>query len=95
MGNDITIHHLPEFVSDELKRRARGEGKSFQEYMLGVLADIAANPDAEVLQRKLEGIACTPSPADRLRDAQAFVESSGARVSAEEIVGMLRDDRER
>ena len=54
MGNDITIHHLPEFVSDELKRRARGEGKSFQEYMLGVLADIAANPDAEVLQRQWE-----------------------------------------
>ena len=51
MGKDITIHHLPEFVSDELKRRARDEGKSFQEYMLGVLADIAANPDAEVLQR--------------------------------------------
>ena len=54
MGNDITIHHLPEFVCDELKRRARDEGKSFQEYMLGVLADIAANPDAEVLQRQWE-----------------------------------------
>ena len=54
MSKDITIRHLPEFVSDELKRRARGEGKSFQEYMLGVLAEIAANPDAEVLQRKWE-----------------------------------------
>ncbi len=54
MGKDITIRHLPEFVRDELKRRARDEGKSFQEYMLGVLAEIAANPDAEVLQRKRE-----------------------------------------
>ena len=54
MGKDITIRHLPEFVRDELKRRARDEGKSFQEYMLGVLADIAANPDAEVLQRQWE-----------------------------------------
>ena len=54
MGKDITIRHLPEFVRDELKRRARDEGKSFQEYLLGVLAEIAANPDAEVLQRQWE-----------------------------------------
>ena len=47
------------------------------------------------LQRKLEGIACTPTLSERLQDAQAFVESFGARVSAEEIVGMIREDRER
>ena len=64
MGKDITIRHLPEFVRDELKRRARDEGKSFQEYMLGVLADIAANPDAEVLAAEMGGTTAT----DRQRE---------------------------
>ena len=38
MSKDITIRHLPESVRDELKRRARDEGKSFQEYMLDAQA---------------------------------------------------------
>ena len=67
MGKDVTIRHLPEFVRDELKRRARDEGKSFQEYMLGVLAEIAANPDAEVLAAEMGGTTST-RPAERMGD---------------------------
>ena len=79
MSTKITIHDVPEAIMAELAQHARCKGQTTQVY----------------LQRKLEGNACTPTLSERLQDAQAFVESFGARVSAEEIVGMLRDDRER
>ncbi len=79
MSTKITIHDVPEAVMAELAQHARYKGQTTQVY----------------LQRKLEGIACTPTLSERLQDAQAFVESFGARVSAEEIVGMIREDRER
>lgn len=53
----ISIRNVPEEVRDELAARARRSGRSLQEYLRGLLVDVAALPDpadlmAEVRARK-------------------------------------------
>ena len=52
MPNTIAVRNVNPWVKDEYKRRAHAEGKAFNEYMLEVLSDIAANPDADALEWK-------------------------------------------
>jgi plasmid stability protein len=48
----VQIRHVPDDVHRVLRRRAAGEGKSMQEYLLALLVDQARRPTArEVLER--------------------------------------------
>lgn len=65
----ISIRNVPEEVRDELAARARRSGRSLQEYLRGLLVDVAALPDpadlmAEVRARKRAHP--TALPADRI-----------------------------
>ncbi len=65
----ISIRNVPEDVRDELAARARRSGRSLQEYLRGLLVDVAALPDpadlmAEVRARKRAHP--TALPADRI-----------------------------
>lgn len=49
---NITIRDVPPHVRDEIARRAKLRGQSTQEFLWGVLKNLAARPDkAEVLAR--------------------------------------------
>ena len=61
----ITIRDIPDGVRDELAARAARSGKSLQEYLRGMLVDIAAKPTvAEVISRARARVGTTGSPQD-------------------------------
>ncbi len=65
---NITIRDVPQSCRDELARRADLEGRSLQEYLKGVLVDVASKPDAstvvERIRRRVEGSERTLIPPD-------------------------------
>jgi len=70
----ITIRNVPDEVRDELAARAARSGQSLQEHLRAKLIELAGKP----------------SVIEVLARAQERVETSGARLSAEQILA-LRD----
>lgn len=75
MPKSITIHDVPDDVSEELAARAALTGRSLQEYLRARLVDMASRPDAEtwvatVRARKIAtGSAITAEQVLALRDS--------------------------
>ena len=77
MGVQISIRGVPEDVRDELAARARLQGKSMQEYLLGELERLAAKPSVE----------------QWLKDLKRRKALTGTRVPSSEIVRAVHADR--
>jgi plasmid stability protein len=77
MGVAITVRDVPAEVRDELAARAARAGKSLQEYLRGMLLDVAARPPVE----------------DVIARARARVEVTGLRIDAESILAARDADR--
>ena len=77
MSVSITIRGVPDDVRDELAARAARDGKSLQEYLLGMLRQSAARP----------------SVADVISRARVRAETTGSRFDAAEILGARDADR--
>ena len=77
MSVAITIRDVPDDVRDELSARAARDGKSLQEYLRGMLVDVAARPSvATVIAR-----------------ARARVDTTGVRLDADSILAARDADR--
>jgi plasmid stability protein len=74
----MTIREVPEETRNELAARAARSGRSLQEYLRQTLIDLASKPDMH----------------DLLDDIRRRKESTGSRLSAEEIIE-LRDEGRR
>lgn len=77
MSVAITVRDVPDEVRDELAARAARAGKSLQEYLRGMLVDVASRPSAE----------------DVIARARTRVDTTGVRVSAEAILAARDADR--
>jgi plasmid stability protein len=69
MATSITIRDVPDETRDELAARAALSGRSLQEYLRARLIQLARQPDAETLVRRIHARkAATGSylPADRI-----------------------------
>jgi plasmid stability protein len=77
MSVAITVRDVPNEVRDELAARAARAGKSLQEYLRGYLVDAVAKPAVD----------------DVVARARARVIATGARVSAEAILGARDAER--
>lgn len=65
MSVAITIRDVPDEVRDELAARAARAGKSLQEYLRGMLIEVAARPPVdEVIARARARVAATGVRAD-------------------------------
>ena len=53
MAISITIRDVPDKVRDELAARAAITGRSLQEYLRAQLIDLASQPDAETVLRRI------------------------------------------
>ncbi len=73
----ITVREVPDDVRDELAARAARDGKSLQEYVRGMLIDVAAKP----------------SVGDVIARARARVAATGVRIDAESILAARDADR--
>jgi len=71
----ITIRDVPDETRDELAARAAMTGRSLQEYLRARLVELARQPDAEALMRRVrarKAATSTSLPADQIladRDA--------------------------
>jgi len=74
----ITIRNVPEDVRNELAARAARSGRSMQEYLLSELCSVARNKTRD----------------EWLEEVRSRVARSTARVSANEIVRAVREDRD-
>lgn len=77
MAINITIRNVPNRVRDQLAARAARSGRSLQEYLLSELTILANKPTA----------------ADLIRRMRSGRESLRGGLSADEIVGFIREDR--
>lgn len=75
----ITIRNVPDETRNELAARAAKRGQSLQEYLLASLNDMASRPDPEEVIR-------------RVRQQAKLADVS---LSADEIVALVREDRDR
>ena len=75
MVTSITIRDVPDETRDELAARAAMTGRSLQEYLRARLVELARQPDAEALMRRVrarKAATSTSLPADQIladRDA--------------------------
>jgi plasmid stability protein len=77
MSVAITIRDVPDDVRDELAARAARAGQSLQEYLRGMLVDVASRPAVY----------------DVIARARARVDATGARVDADAILAARDADR--
>jgi antitoxin FitA len=77
MSVAITVRDVPNDVRDELAARAARAGKSLQEYLRGVLVQMATRPPVE----------------DVIARARMRVEQTGARVDAASILAARDAER--
>ena len=77
MSIAITVRGVPDEVRDELAARAARAGKSLQEYLRGMLLDVASRP----------------SVGDVIARARARVDATGVSVDAEAILAARDADR--
>ena len=73
----ITIREVPDETRNELAARAARSGRSLQEYLRQTLIDLAAKPDMTEL----------------LDELRARKETTGSRLSAEQILAFRDDGR--
>ncbi|MGV3757929.1 MAG: FitA-like ribbon-helix-helix domain-containing protein [Actinomycetota bacterium] len=73
----MTVRDVPDEVRNELAARAARAGKSLQEYLRGLLVEVASKPSVD----------------DVIARSRARVASTGSRADAEEILGALSADR--
>ncbi len=73
----ISIRDVPDEVRDELAARARRRGRSMQEYLRGLLVDVAAHPD----------------PADLMADVRARKRAHPTLLPADRIVALRDEGR--
>ncbi len=73
----ITVRNVPENVHDELVARAARKGKSLQEYLLA----------------ELERVVAVPDPDDWWDRVRSRAEASPSQVTADDILGALREVR--
>lgn len=63
MAKNVLVRNVPDSVHSALVRRADAEGKSLQEYLLGVLHEITDKPTmTEVMDGVRERLAENPGP---------------------------------
>lgn len=77
MTISITIRDVPAEVRDELASRAAKSGRSLQSYLRAELIELASRPDQRELIDRIAG----------------RVDTTGTRLSAEEIVDFLAEAR--
>jgi antitoxin FitA len=76
---NVLVRNVPIDIHETLVRRAEGEGKSLQEYVLGLLRESAGKPTmAEVMAEIEANLAANPMPS----------------MSTEEIVATIHEGRE-
>lgn len=73
----ITVRDVPDDVRDELAARAARAGKSLQEYLRGMLVEVAGRPPVE----------------DVIARARARIDATGSRADAESILAARDADR--
>lgn len=73
----MTIREVPDETRNELAARAARSGRSLQEYLRQTLIDIAAKPDMNEI----------------LDELRARKETTGSRLSAEQILAFRDDGR--
>ena len=79
MSPNILIRNVPPSVHATLVARAEKEGMSLQEYLQGLLSDIAS----------------TPTMADIMAEIELAMEDpTRPRITAEEAVRLIREDRD-
>jgi hypothetical protein len=79
MSPNVLVRNVPLDIHETLVRRAEGEGKSLQEYVLGLLREAAGKPTmAEVMAEIEANLAANPMPS----------------MSTEEIVATIHEGRE-
>ncbi|HZV51177.1 MAG TPA: hypothetical protein VFD49_15605 [Candidatus Dormibacteraeota bacterium] len=77
MAVSITVRNVPEHVRDELAARAARSGRSLQEYLLGLLVEMAERPSMdEVIAR-----------------ARARVSTTGTRLEVADVLAARDVDR--
>lgn len=75
MARSITIRDVPDDTGNELASRAAATGRSLQEYLRGLLIELASRPDPEVLMARVRerksrtGSYLAPDTILELRDA--------------------------
>ena len=73
----MTIREVPDETRNELAARAARSGRSLQEYLRQTLIDLAAKPDMN----------------DLLDELRVRKETTGSRLSAEQILAFRDDGR--
>ena len=79
MAPNILIRDVPGSVHSVMVARAQSEGMSLQEYLLGTLTDLAGTPSMAEIVAEIE---------------VALGDPNRPRLSSEEIVTMVRADRD-
>jgi plasmid stability protein len=77
MGVSVTIRDVPDETRDELAARAARAGQSLQEYLRARLNELAAKPSPDLLWARV----------------RARVETTGSRLTAEQILAARDADR--
>ena len=77
MPVSVTIRDVPDETRDELAARAARAGQSLQEYLRGQLTELAARPTPDLLWARV----------------RARVETTGSRLTAEQILDARDVDR--
>lgn len=75
---NVTVRNVPDSARDRLAERARRQGKSLQEY----------------LRLEMIGLSERPTVNEWLDQVRAEAHGSRTTVSAEDIVQMIREDRD-
>ena len=74
MSPNLLVRSVPAETHETLVRRAASEGKSLQEYVLGLLQASADKPTmAEVMAEIESGLKTTPNPAMNTEDIVATI----------------------
>jgi hypothetical protein len=80
MSKNVLIRNVPDTVHTALVRRAEAEGKSLQEYVLGVLHEVTGKPTMSEVMDEVRAI---------------LARNPGPRMSREEMVAVIRERRDR
>ena len=78
MPVSITIRNVPTEVRNELATRAARSGQSLQEYLLATLVNLAGRPDVRTV----------------IERARERVERTGVGLTSEQILELLRPERD-
>jgi hypothetical protein len=80
MSKNVLIRNVPDTVHTALVRRAEAEGKSLQEFVLGLLQEVTDKPTMSEVMDEVRAI---------------LARNPGPRMSREEMVAVIRERRDR